>query len=230
MASEESAGPGLVIFLHGLGDTGLSFRRLAESFKESMPDLEWLTPTASKRAVTLANGARMTAWFDMSELPVLPTTPFDEAGFSKSTALVHGWIDDASKRGIPAKRIFLCGFSQGAALAIHAGIRYSSAALGGIVAFAGWMPGPPAVAAAQREAHTRVLLVHGTLDTKVPSALSETAHDMLTAAGLRVRRVSFHGYHELGHSAVRLMRTFLRKATGVPEDDGVSVEELDDID
>jgi predicted esterase len=197
----------LAIFLHGLGDRGLSFRRLAHTFSDRGVDFS--TPTAPLRSVTLAHGAKMTAWFDLSELPVLPTTPYDEEGFSASTTLVHGWLNDAIASGTPATSIYLCGFSQGAALAVHAGISYP-APLGGIIAFAGWMPGPSDVSAAQATAHTRVLLVHGTLDTKVPAPLSEDARARLEAAGLSVRRIEFTGYHELGPNAVRLMDAFFR--------------------
>jgi predicted esterase len=168
----------LAIFLHGLGDHGLSFRKLAAAFIDSEPDMRWITPTAAKRAVSVAGGQKMTAWFDLAELPVTEATPFDEAGFAASTKLVHSWIEEAIVSGIEPEDIFLCGFSQGAALALHAGIRFP-AALGGIASFAGWMPGPPDVAPAQAAAHTRVLVVHGTRDSKVPARLSTAAQSAL---------------------------------------------------
>ena len=84
--------------------------------------------------------------------------------------------------------MFLCGFSQGAALALHAGTQYPTA-LGGIIAFAGWLPGPLTVAPAHVSTSTRVLLLHGSHDSKVPGILSESARDILSAKGLSVTRV-----------------------------------------
>lgn len=202
----------LAIFLHGLGDSGFSFHRFNSVFRDTLPELEWHTPTATKRDVTLSPYGRMTAWFDLSELPVRPTTPTDAAGLEASTKLVHGWIDKAGEAGIAASDVFLCGFSQGAALALHAGTQYPSA-LGGIIAFAGWLPGPLTIASAQASASTRVLLLHGSHDSKVLGILSESARDVLSAKGLSVTRVEFEGDHELGPDALNHMRAFFSTST-----------------
>ena len=200
----------LAIFLHGLGDQGMSFRRFAYTFRESHPTLEWHTPTAQKREVTLNPYGKMTAWFDLAELPVKESTPYDAQGFKDSTSLVHSWVDTAIASGIKSTDVYVCGFSQGAALALHSGIRYPLP-LGGIIAFAGWMPGAPEVAEAQAVTHTRVLLVHGSHDSKVPAPLSERARVALEGAGLSVERFEFPGDHELGPQAVSLMDSFFKR-------------------
>jgi predicted esterase len=66
----------------------------------------------------------------------------NEPGISSGIAVVHGLVDEIVGAGIPADRIMLLGFSQGACLACTAAQRRPDR-YGGIVAFSGGLIGPP---------------------------------------------------------------------------------------
>ena len=62
-----------VIFLHGLGDQGSSWRQLQQLFPTSFFDgknVAWEFPTAPIVPVSCNGGYRMTAWFDLWDIPV----------------------------------------------------------------------------------------------------------------------------------------------------------------
>lgn len=119
-----------IIWLHGLGDTGAGWAALGRTINDKHPSWRFSFPTAAVRPVTL-NGTSMTAWMDIDDLPVTLDTPDDEAGCESSASVVHGLIDAEIARGTPASRIFLGGFSQGAAMSVYAGLTYPKA-LGGV--------------------------------------------------------------------------------------------------
>lgn len=209
-----------LIFLHGLGDEGASWAWLARQF--ARPGLRASFPDAPHTPVTLNNGRPMPAWFDLDDLPVTPRTPFDAPGFAASTAAVHALIDAEVARGVAANRIVLGGFSQGAALAAYAGLRYASP-LGGLVLLSGWLAGgaddlpsamPPAVAAAASAGQLRAFVGHGTRDDKVLFELGGGLRDALVGAGVRVEWAEFRGGHTLADVEVEGMSKLLDDVLG----------------
>lgn len=69
----------------------------------------------------------------------------NEPGISSGIAVIHGLIEDVVAAGIPASRIVLLGFSQGACLASTAAQRRPDG-YGGVVVFSGGLIGPPGTA------------------------------------------------------------------------------------
>ena len=101
-----------VIMLHGLGDSGAGWESLARQM--DMPWVKFIFPTAPTRPVTINGGASMAAWSDIKGLS--PDAEEDEAGILQSLDRVHSLIAAEISGGIPASRIVVGGFSQGAAL------------------------------------------------------------------------------------------------------------------
>lgn len=66
----------------------------------------------------------------------------NEPGISSGISVVHSLIDEVVAAGLPAERIMLLGFSQGACLMCTAAQR-RPARYGGVVAFSGGLIGPP---------------------------------------------------------------------------------------
>lgn len=120
-----------VIWLHGLGDTGAGWSALGRMVNDKHPSWRFSFPTAAERPVTLYGNMLMTAWMDLDDLPVTLETPDDEPGYVQSAKVIHGLIDAELARGTPANRIFLGGFSQGAAMSVFAGLTYPKP-LGGV--------------------------------------------------------------------------------------------------
>ncbi|MCB1575845.1 MAG: carboxylesterase, partial [Xanthomonadales bacterium] len=63
----------------------------------------------------------------------------DEAGIRASMAQLEALIAREVERGIPSTRIFLAGFSQGAAMVLSGGLRHTQP-LAGIIALSGYLP------------------------------------------------------------------------------------------
>src|ERR1700685_2226162 len=113
-----------VIWLHGLGADGTDFVPAVPQLR--LPDNvapRFIFPNAPVRPVTVNNGMRMRAWYDIYSFGLRERE--DDVGIRASAGVIHGLIDAQRAGGISADRIVLAGFSQGGAVALHAGLRYA---------------------------------------------------------------------------------------------------------
>lgn len=86
---------------------------------------------------------------------------------------IQSLIADEVKAGIPAKRVIVCGFSQGGVMALMS-LR-EPVEVGGVLALSSYLPlaSAPTVVAPENK-DTKVLMCHGTADPVVrPAALAE---------------------------------------------------------
>jgi phospholipase/carboxylesterase len=115
-------------------------------------------------------------------------------------------------RGVPESRIVLAGFSQGGAIALHAGLRHPRR-LAGIVALSTFLPQRESFAAelapAMRDAP--ILLVHGDQDPIVPLALGELTRDALRAERFAVEWLTYPMPHTVCAPEVERIRGFLKR-------------------
>ena len=203
----------VIIFLHGLGDSGAGWSSLPSVFRGRGNITNWRFsfPTAPKRSVTCNDGAVGTAWMDLQSIPVTPRDPDDAAGFSASSSIVHSLIDAEIERGTEARDIFLGGFSQGAAMALWSGLSYPRGPLGGILALSGWWPGSLTPPIASR-AGERVLICHGDDDRVVLGECASAAREALLArGGVAVETHSFEGGHGFDPEESQWMFDFISK-------------------
>ena len=178
-----------VIWLHGLGADG-------HDFVPMVPELALRTPTrfvfphARIRPVTINNGYPMRAWYDIRSLTTHGRG--DAAGIAESVAIVHGLIDAQIAAGIAPSRIIVAGFSQGGAIALHAGLS-AGTRLGGLIAASTYLPLAaqlePKLTAANRD--LPVFQCHGIHDNVVAPELGREAYDWLLA---RHYPVVWHDY------------------------------------
>ena len=193
-----------IVVLHGLGADGTDFLSLADELDlAAVGPLRWLLPRAPVRPVTLNNGYRMRAWYDIlgTELERAQGAPReDAAGLRAAFAQVHALLDREVARGVPAQRIVLAGFSQGCAVALGAGLRYPRR-LAGLAGLSGYLPLAETTAAERHAANQAVpiFLAHGTRDAVVPHARGAGSRDALAALGYRP---AWHEY-PMEHSVSR---------------------------
>ena len=115
-----------VIMIHGRGAGPRNILDLAPLIGHS--GVAYLAPAASGGT-----------WYPKSFLmPIAENEP----GISSGIAVVHGLIEEVVAAGVPAERIMLLGFSQGACLTCTAAQRRPDR-YGGVVAFSGGLIGPP---------------------------------------------------------------------------------------
>ncbi|XP_069751817.1 acyl-protein thioesterase 2 isoform X1 [Narcine bancroftii] len=125
----------VVIFLHGLGDSGHVW---AESFSSiRLPYVKYICPHAPKMPVQLKNFVSVPSWFDLTGLSL--DVVEDETGIKKAADCIKAIIEYEIKNGIPSHRIILGGFSQGGALSLYTALTCRHK-LGGVIALSCWLP------------------------------------------------------------------------------------------
>ncbi|NNM79065.1 MAG: alpha/beta hydrolase fold domain-containing protein [Gallionella sp.] len=166
-----------IIWLHGLGADGHDFAPIVDELKLPVP-VRFIFPHAPKIPVTINGGFVMRAWYDIASAAI--DARQDEAGIRASHAAVETLIAQEISRGIPAQHIFLAGFSQGGAIALHTALRLD-APLAGVLALSTYLP-LAGLAAAEVSCHTTpVFMAHGRNDPVVPYALGIASRDKLLA-------------------------------------------------
>lgn len=208
---EQETGPapgGSVIWLHGLGADGNDFAPIVPALR--LPggrELRYVFPHAPIRPVTINGGMPMRAWYDI--VAIQRGAREDEAGIRDSAAAIEALIEREAERGIPAHRVVLAGFSQGGAIALHAGLRYREK-LAGIMALSTYLP----LRAATLEFHpanreTPIFMAHGSLDPVVPPVLGEESARLLSSSGYAVQFTQYVMPHSVCPEEVEDIREWL---------------------
>lgn len=203
-----------VIVLHGLGADGTDFLPFADEIDlKAIGPVRWLLPRAPVRPVTVNNGYRMRAWYDIYEFGAQAKSPReDDAGLRESFAAVHALIDREIARGVPARRIVLAGFSQGCAITLGAGLRYPER-LAGLVGMSGYLPLASTTAAERSEANTAtpIFLAHGRRDPVVGLDRGTSSRDALAALGYAIEWHDYPMEHSVCAEEVADLQRFLQR-------------------
>ena len=201
-----------VIVLHGLGADGTDFLPFADEIDLSaIGPVRWLLPRAAVRPVTVNNGHRMRAWYDIYAFGAQTSSPReDDAGLRESFAEIHALIDREISRGVPANRIVLAGFSQGCAVTLGAGLRYRQR-LAGLAGMSGYLPLASTIAAQRSDANalTPVFLAHGRRDPVVGLDRGTASRDALKALGYTVEWHDYPMEHSVCAEEVADLQRFL---------------------
>jgi len=198
-----------IIWLHGLGADGHDFEPIVPELglPGSLP-VRFVFPHAPYRPVSVNGGATMRAWYDIAMEG--RGIRQDEAHIRASEQSLCRLIARERERGIDSRRIVLAGFSQGAAMALHTGLRYPEP-LAGIMALSMPVPLPGHIASELNPANARVpvFLAHGTQDQVVPYSLGEYAQHLLEQLGVPVEWHSYPMEHTVSMKEVADIRVWL---------------------
>jgi phospholipase/carboxylesterase len=167
-----------VIWLHGLGADGHDFEPIVPELDLPKP-VRFVFPHAPIRPVTINNGMRMRAWYDIFQFG---GGPEDEAGIRASQKLVEALI--AAEKG---KKIVLAGFSQGGAIVLQTALRHPER-LAGVMALSTYLP-LAAKLAAERSPENRdlpIFMAHGNYDDIIPIDRARRSREMLEGLGYPV--------------------------------------------
>lgn len=198
-----------VIWLHGLGADGNDFVPMVpEIVAADWPPVRFVFPHAPRRPVTVNGGMSMRAWYDITGMEIAQRQ--DETGIRKSIGQVEALIARESERGIPASRIILAGFSQGAAMSISAGLRHSER-LAGIIALSGYLPLERQLETEQSPANADVpiFMGHGSLDPVVPQTLGMLCRDFLRSHDYKVDWHSYAMAHQVCMEEIADLRAWI---------------------
>jgi phospholipase/carboxylesterase len=197
-----------VIWLHGLGADGHDFEPIVPELELPRP-VRFVFPHAPVRPVTINNGMRMRAWYDIFQFG---DGPEDEAGIRASEGLLKELVAVEKKRGVPSDKIVLAGFSQGGAIVLQTGLRYPER-LAGIMALSTYLPLQEKIGEANSaNRDVPIFMAHGAYDDIIPLARAQQSKDLLVKAGYPVEWRTYPMPHsvcpeELGHISAFLAKT-----------------------
>ncbi len=186
---------GTVIWLHGLGADGHDFEPIVPELR--LPAdlaLRFVFPHAPVRPVTVNGGMPMRAWYDI--LSFDGDGRSEEQGLLESSAALMALVEAEIANGVAPDQIVLAGFSQGGAVVMHAGLRYTEP-LAGLMLLSTYLPLPSAFQAEVVDAKSRqptsvpVFGAHGTFDPVLPYALGRESANQVERAGYQV---AWHEY------------------------------------
>ena len=182
-----------VIWLHGLGADGHDFAPIVpELVRPEWPAMRFVFPHAPVQRVTINNGLRMRAWYDILSLDASPGRREDERGLRQAYATVHDLIGREIARGVQPAHILLAGFSQGGAVAYATALSHPEK-LAGVIALSTYIPNPAWLAAEATDANTStpIFAAHGSDDDVVAPVLGLAAREFLVQRGYPVE---WHDY------------------------------------
>jgi phospholipase/carboxylesterase len=211
---EVETGPnpvGTIIWMHGLGADGHDFEPIVpELVRPGERSLRFVFPHAPVRPVTLNNGYRMRAWYDI--ISIQRGSAQDETGIRASHAIVEALIRRENERGIDTNKIVLAGFSQGGAMALYSGTRYPEK-LAGIMGLSCYMLLESRFAAERTPANhtTSIFIGHGTQDPVVSPMLGEATRRLLETEGYSVEWHAYPMPHSVCPQEVLDIAAWLRR-------------------
>lgn len=197
---------GAVIFLHGMGDTSSGWASLDHMLPAVCPRLstdkiEYIIPQAPIKGITLNGGQLVPAWFDLFDWPIDSTSRDDVIGQLNAVCMVEEIVKSVEQeRGIPASRIVVGGFAQGAAVAMLASYfrkERKHQPFAGCVCLSGWLPNSWNFPVNSYIAEmTPLLWAHGVFDNKVLFHQQALGVQRLEKEGIDVIQKNYPCAHE----------------------------------
>jgi phospholipase/carboxylesterase len=198
----------LVILLHGIGADGNDLIGLAPFYQEMLPDALFVAPNAPFPFDMAPFGYQ---WFSIQDMHARTRLN----GVRQAAPALDAFIDhELARLHLSEDRLALIGFSQGAMMALHVGLRRDKA-VAGIISHSGMLVGENLLAGELRS-RPPVLLTHGAIDEVLPVQALPVAEGNLRSAGVPVEVHVMPGLgHGIDEATIRLDLDFLSKTLGV---------------
>jgi phospholipase/carboxylesterase len=199
-----------VIWLHGLGADGRDFVPIVGELDLPAAPIRFVFPHAPVQPVTINNGMRMRAWYDIVADDLARRE--DERGVRVSQGLVEALVARERERGIAADRIVLAGFSQGGAISLQTGLRHPER-LAGIMALSTYVPVAATLEAERNTANgdVPIFMAHGTQDPIIPLAHARRSRELLERLGYPVEWHEYAMPHSVSPQEIRDIGAWLRR-------------------
>lgn len=200
----------VVIWLHGMGVDNTDFSPFPDEILDfGGPVCRFMLPNAPVREISAHPGYPLRAWYDVRSDKIDDNE--DRLGIRETAAKIHLLIKEVEKAGIPRHRIFLGGFSQGAASALYAGLREEEP-IAGIIALSGYLPLAGSlfaeITAAGRQ--TPVFMAHGLFDSVISPLTAQRSAQVIKELNPAFRWYPFDMDHEICQEELSALAQFIR--------------------
>ncbi|WMW82021.1 alpha/beta hydrolase [Undibacterium cyanobacteriorum] len=202
-----------VIWMHGLGADANDFVPIVPELNlQGSPDIRFVFPNAPQIPVTLNGGYIMPAWYDIAAAGTDIQRREDENGLRQSQLQIEALIAREIERGVAPEKIVIAGFSQGCAMTLQVGLRYSQK-LAGLMCLSGYLPLADKIAAERHAANqnTPIFMAHGTADPVVPLERAEQSRSVLQALGYHIEWHDYWMQHSVSPREIEDIAAWLRK-------------------
>ena len=193
-----------VVLCHGYGGDGQDISNLAINWQRFLPETIFLCPNASEICTVNPQGYQ---WYDLSsdkEEVILEKSLVAE---EKLNTFLDQVLDNFQ---LEVNNLALVGFSQGAMLALHVGLRRKKKCAG-IVGYSGMLLDPDNL---QNEVESKppIVLVHGDIDPVITPLSLPKAETKLKNLEIPVETHMREGLgHGIDAEGVEIGKTFLHK-------------------
>ena len=188
----------LVFWLHGLGADCHDFGPIVNFL--NLPNFEFILPNAPLRPITLNNGMTMRGWYDIESLDF---KTIDLKGLEESRMMIEKLIHQSLGSKTNQPKIFMAGFSQGAALSLYIN-EFSNIQFDGIIALSGYLPKKNKL----KIISCPIIAIHGQHDDIINKSIAKNSYQLLKDNG----SFEFHDYpmgHEVIEDEINLIKKFL---------------------
>ena len=209
----------VIIFLHGYIDNCECLNHRIEAFADSFDNTAFHIPESPLLCEIHENKRQ---WFSMhrfdpeDERKTVPSLEecldFYERmtpGFEESYNVLQRYIENClALYGLESKDLFLCGFSQGAMLAVYTALRMQEK-IGGCVSFSGLLTSSKFFA--KHKPNTPpFLLIHGTDDNLVRYSVMDYTKNKLESYGCDVQTYMVpQGQHRISEDGLKAATNFI---------------------
>lgn len=198
-----------VIWLHGLGSNGHDFEAILPELKlpQDAP-VRFIFPHSPSLPVTINGGVVMPAWYDILEMGAGRRLNTDQ--LLDSAKQVTDLIEREIARGIASERIIIAGFSQGGAVAYHAGLSFPKK-LAGLLALSTYFPTANIINISEANRSIPLEVMHGSYDPVVLPTMGEDAVSDLASAGLNPNWRTYPMEHQVCMPQIQDISAWLKQ-------------------
>lgn len=203
----------LIVILHGYGADGNDLITIGAEWQKIFPDAACVAPNAHEACQQMPMGRQ---WFNLTD-----RNPHERwNGACSAQPVIDAFLDaEAAKYGLADKDVAIVGFSQGAMMALHTGLRRKQRPAG-ILSYSGLLIGPEHLKdTVQYTAATAppIFMLHGSADGVVPVQSLFLSTNALGEAGIPSQwHLSVGLEHNIDPQGILLGALFLANCFNLP--------------